>query len=174
MKCPACNHELKLLQVTGVKAQACQGSCGCLWFKWREIKKLKDRNPASGETLLHVERADGVRVFRDVQHPCPNCIHTLLLRHCFSRQFNYEVDQCAKCGGFWLDVGSLAHLPQKSPTASDRQTAAAYFKSLFEDNLKPENLTHPDTQEAARIIYNLFRFLTPQALFPPETSFDLL
>ena len=157
-----------------MKAQACVGSCGGLWFEWREVKKLKDRNAAAGAELLHVERAAGVHVFRDVQHPCPHCIHTLLYRHCFSRKFNYEVDQCAKCAGFWVDVGTLAHLPLKSPTESDRQTAKEYFKSLFEENLKLENLTHPDTQEAAQIIVHLYRFLTPKALFPTKTPLDLL
>lgn len=169
MNCPACNNELKLVSVTGVKAQACEGSCGGLWFEWREVKKLKDRNAAAGADLLHVERAEGVHVFRDIQYPCPHCIHTLLHRHCFSRQFNYEVDQCSKCAGFWLDAGVLALLSQQSPTESDKQIAAAYFKSLFEERLKPENLTHPDTQEAAQTIVRLFRFLTPQGLFPMET-----
>jgi Zn-finger nucleic acid-binding protein len=161
MNCPACNNELKLLQVTGVKAHACEGSCGGLWFEWKEIKKLKDRNAGAGAELLHVERAEGVHVFRDIQHPCPKCLHTLLYRHCFSRKFNYEVDQCAKCAGFWLDAGALAPLSQKSPAESDQEIAKAYFQSLFEENLKPDNLTHPDTQEAAEVIYHLFRFLTP-------------
>lgn len=168
MNCPACNHELQLIQVTGIKVQACQGSCGSLWFEWSAIKKLKDRNPAAGAELLHVERADGVHMFRDVQHPCPHCIHTLLYRHCFNRQFNYEVDQCAKCAGFWVDVGTLANLQHHEPRESDKQTAAAYFKNLFEENLKPDNLTHPDTQEAAQNIVHIFRFLTPPALFPAE------
>lgn len=168
MKCPACNHELKLLQVTGVKAHACEGSCGGLWFEWKEIKKLYDRNTGAGAELLHVERADGVHIFRNVHHPCPRCIHTVLYRHCFSKPFNYEVDQCSKCAGFWLNAGALAHLAQISPTETDQQTAKAYFKSLFDESLKPEYLPHPDTHDAAQIIYQLFRFLTPQPLFPLE------
>ena len=172
MNCPACNHELKLLKVTGVKAHACEGSCGGLWFEWRQIKKLKDRNAAAGAELLHVERAEGVHVFRDIQHPCPHCIHTLLYRHCFSREFKYEVDQCSKCAGFWLDAGILSQLPQEAPAESDQQTAKNYFKNMFEVNLKSEILTHPDAHEAAQIIFDLFRFLTPQVLFPEKTSHD--
>ncbi len=172
MNCPACKNELKPLQITGVKVQACEGSCGGLWFEWHEIKKLKDRNAAAGTELLRVKRAEGVHVFRDVQHPCPHCIHTLLYRHCFNREFKYEVDQCAKCAGFWLDAGALAHLAQDAPTESDQQKAAAYFKSLFEESLKPENLTDPDTQEAAQTIVHIFRFLTPQVLFPTKTPLN--
>lgn len=174
MNCPACNNELKTLAVAGVKVLACADSCGGLWFEWNEIKKLKDRNPAAGEALLHVERAEGVHVFRDIQHPCPKCIQTLLYRHCFNRRFRYEIDQCAKCGGFWVDVGALAGLEARSSSESSRQTAAAYFKTLFEENIKPENLTHPDTQESARVIVQLFRFLTPQPLFPTKTPLDPL
>ncbi len=174
MNCPACNNVLKALAVTGVKVLACADSCGGLWFEWNEIKKLKDRNPAAGEALLHVERAEGVHVFRDIQHPCPKCTQTLLYRHFFNRRFRYEIDQCSKCGGFWVDVGWLAGLEAQSPSESGGQTAAAYFKTLFEENIKPENLTHPDTQEAARIIVQLFRFLTPKPLFPPQTPLDPL
>ena len=172
MNCPACNHELKLLEVTGVKVHACEGSCGGLWFEWNQIKKLADRNAGAGAELLHVERAEGVRVFRDIQHPCPRCIHTLLYRHCFSKPFYYEVDQCAKCAGFWLDAGALAHLPRQSPTEADQQTAKAYFASLFGESLETEYLPHPDTHDAAQTIYHLFRFLTPQTLFPTKTPFD--
>ncbi len=174
MNCPACNNELQFEEITGVKVQACEGSCGGLWFEWNAIKKLKDRNAAAGAELLYVERAEGVHTFRDIQHPCPHCIHTLLYRHCFSRQFNYEVDQCAKCAGFWVNVGALAHLPQNAPTESDQQKAAAYFKNLFEESLRPENLTHPDTQEAAQTILHIFRFLTPPTLFPTTTPLDLI
>ena len=174
MNCPSCNNELKALAVTGVRVLACAESCGGLWFEWSEIKKLKDRNPAAGEALLHVERAEGVHVFRDIQHPCPKCKHTLLYRHCFNRRFRYEIDQCSKCAGFWVDVGWLARLEVQSPSESGRQTAAAYFKTLFEESIKPENMTHPDSQEAARIIVQLFRFLTPQLLFPTKTPLDPL
>lgn len=161
MKCPACNNELQLLQVTGIKVHACEGSCGGLWFEWPEIKKLADRNTGAGAELLHVERADGVHIFRNIQHPCPRCIHTLLYRHCFSKTYNYEVDQCSKCAGFWVDAGDLSHLPLTSPTKADQQTANSYFSSLFDESLKPEYLSHPDTHDAAQIIYQLFRFLTP-------------
>ncbi len=174
MNCPSCNNELKALAVTGVRILACAESCGGLWFEWSEIKKLKDRNPAAGEALLHVERAEGVHVFRDIQHPCPKCKHTLLYRHCFNRRFRYEIDQCSKCAGFWVDVGWLARLEAQLSSESDRQTAAAYFKTLFEESIKPENMTHPDSQEAARIIVQLFRFLTPQPLFPTKTPLDPL
>lgn len=161
MDCPACHNELQLVEITGVKVQACVGSCGGLWFAWSAIKKLRDRNPAVGAELLHVERAEGVHTFRNIQHPCPHCIRSLLYRHCFSRQFRYEIDQCAKCAGFWVDVGALAHLPLKSPTEEDQQIAKAYFQNLFEENLIPENLPHPDTQDAAQTITHIYRFLTP-------------
>ena len=168
MNCPSCNNELKALAVTGVRVLACAGSCGGLWFERNQLKKLKNRNTGAGAELLRVERAEGVHVFRDVQHPCPHCIHSLLYRHWFSRKFHYEVDQCAKCGGFWIDVGALARLSPQSPAEAEQQTAKMYFKNLFEENLKPENLLHPDTQAAARIIVKIFRFLTPKTLFPAE------
>jgi Zn-finger nucleic acid-binding protein len=172
MNCPACNNELQTVEITGVKVQACVGSCGGLWFEWSAIKKLRDRIPAAGAELLHVERAEGVHTFRDIQHPCPHCILSLLYRHCFNREFRYEIDQCAKCAGFWVDVGSLSDLPLNAPTEEDRQKAAAYFKILFEENLNPENLPHPDTHEAVQTIHQIFRFLTPAILFPEKTPLD--
>ena len=149
------------MEITGVKVQACVGSCGGLWFEWSAIKKLKDRNPGAGAELLHVERAEGVHTFRDIQHPCPHCIRSLLYRHFFSRKFHYEIDQCAKCAGFWVDVGILARTHLESSTPAEQDAVKTYFKNLFDENLKPENLPHPDTQDAAQTITRIYRFLTP-------------
>ena len=166
MNCPACNHELTILEITGVKVRACAGSCGGLWFERSTFRKLRERLPGTGESLLHVERAPGVHVFRDVHHPCPKCIHTLLYRHCFSREFRYEVDQCAKCAGFWIDPGTLPEIIGDTSPEAVSEAASLYFKSLFEDQLTPENLTHPDTQDAAQTVAYIFRFLVPAPLFP--------
>ena len=168
MNCPACNNELQTVEITGVKVQACVGSCGGLWFEWSAIKKLKDRNPGTGAELLHVERAEGVHTFRNIQHPCPHCIRSLLYRHCFSRKFHYEIDQCAKCAGFWVDVGILARTHLESSTPAEQDAVKTYFKNLFDETLTPENLPHPDTQDAAHTIIHIYRFLTPQRLFPAE------
>lgn len=172
MNCPSCNQELTPKKITGVPVQACEGSCGGLWFDRTALKKLKERNPGTGADLLHVERADGVHVFRNVHHPCPRCVSTLLYRHCFNKPLGYEIDQCSKCAGFWLDVGTLAQLPEDAGSA--QSAARVYFKNLFEENLKPEILAHPDTLEASRTILKLYRFLTPPNLFPSKTSLDAL
>ncbi len=168
MNCPACNNELTALEVTGVKVQACAGSCGGLWFERKEIQKLTERLPGAGVSLLHVERAPGVHIFRDIQHPCPRCLTTLLYRHCFSREFRYEVDQCAKCAGFWIDPGTLAEIAAETSPEAASDGAAAYFKSLFEDNLAPEHLTHFDTHEAAQLIHSVYQFLTPGPSIPVQ------
>ena len=166
MNCPACNQELTLAPITGIRAQACFGGCGGLWFDRRELNKLKERNPGTGENLLHIERAEGVHIFRNAQHPCPKCTKNLLYRHCFNAKFLYEIDQCARCGGFWVDVGTLSALLPDSLSGPDRQALEAYFQSLFKESLAPHTLSHPDNWEAAEMIHQIYRFLCPPALYP--------
>ncbi|NIP99280.1 MAG: hypothetical protein GWM98_01735, partial [Nitrospinaceae bacterium] len=118
MKCPSCENPLTSQSTAGVKVMTCRRGCGGLWFDGREIQKLQERLPGAGAALLPVERPAGVYIFRDIQHPCPRCVSTLLYRHCFSKTFQYEVDQCARCGGFWVDPGTLPEIASEtSPEA---------------------------------------------------------
>lgn len=170
MKCPACENELIKFSVAGVTVLACEAGCGSYWFDVQQIKRLPERLPGAGASLLTtVRRADGVKTFRNSQHICPKCQSTLLYRHCFSRKLEMEVDQCSKCGGWWVDVGTLATLETHFSTEADRKQAAEdYFTSVFQDKVARMNRVNHDTLEAAQMIVQIFTFLTPPAYLPKK------
>jgi len=169
MNCPSCNHTLSDNTVAGMTVQTCEGGCGSLWFDRKQMKKLTERLPSSGQSLLEIPQAEGVRLYRDVDHICPHCTHTLLYRHCFSRKLEFEIDQCARCGGFWVDTGYLARIRKRCKSPEDqRQAAREYFKSLFDDKVANMNMVNHDTLEAAKDIVRLFTFITPPDWLPEK------
>lgn len=164
MNCPACKQELTPHAITGVNVHACEDGCGGLWTASAQIKKLADRNAGTGESLLKVKRAEGVRVFRNIEHVCPKCETTLLYRHFFSKAHEMEIDQCSKCGGYWVDVGVLAHAFQEH--VSDEEQAdqvKSFLNMLYQEKVRGMVSNH-ETIECARDIVQLFRFLIPEKL----------
>lgn len=174
MICPSCGNTLSNMNAVGIKADVCVGGCGGLWLPRRETRKLDDRLPGQGFSLLFVERADGVHLFRNPEHPCPHCKTTLLYRHCFSRKLKMEIDQCSKCGGFWLDAGTLASLSDENLTEEQKQAIAReYFEEMFEVKIRNMNMVNHDTLEAARQIVRLFLFITPAPYAPSSFPLEL-
>lgn len=133
-----------------------------------------DRLPGQGDSFLLIERAEGVRLFRNPEHPCPNCQTTLLYRHCFSRKLEMEIDQCSKCGGYWLDSGILAKLGDNYLGEEQKQNLARdYFKEMFDIKVRNMNMVNHDTLEAAKQIVRLFLFITPKPYTPTSLPLEL-
>jgi len=162
VRCPSCQNALSARAEAGVGAWVCAGGCGGLWFPLSAVRQLTERPPADGSGFLAVERADGVRLFRNPEHPCPHCRTTLLYRHGFSRRLELEIDQCSKCGGYFVDPGILARAGDMKIAAETRQALARdYFAELFENRVRQMNLVNHDTLESARQIVRIFQFITP-------------
>ena len=80
-----------------------------------------------------------------------------------------EVDQCSKCGGWWVDVGTLATLESRYSTEADRKQAAEdYFITVFQNKVANMNRVNHDTLEAAQTIVEIFIFLTPPIYLPQK------
>ena len=174
MNCPSCDNTLTSQNEAGIQAQVCAGGCGGLWLEGRQVKKVRDRLPGAGVHLLDIPRAEGVHVFRDVQHVCPHCRTTLLYRHCFDRQLELEIDQCAKCAGFWLETGPLPDIVSLGKSSADRaRNAGQFFHVLIDEKVANMNFVNHDTLEAAQQIVLIFRFLTPPDLFPQTLPLEL-
>ena len=48
-----------------------------------------------------------------------------MMRHYYSVRTEVVVDQCAGCGGYWLDAGELQSIREQFATQSDREDARA-------------------------------------------------
>ena len=165
MECPACKNTLTKIIKTGVQVLACEGQCGGLWFSQSQVKKLEKLKSGLGMLLLRIKRADGVKVYRGVEHICPQCRTTLLFRHFFTKEFDTEVNQCAKCGGFWIDIAGLAKL--ESMKGEQKQKAVKkYFSVILHKKILGIHILNEDVAKAVKNIIQIFRFLCPEEDFP--------
>jgi uncharacterized protein len=160
MKCPACENELTEHKISGVQVNFCHGSCGGLWFHITQTRKIERLKPGAGSALLHFELADGVKTYRGAEHPCPQCKTTLLYRHFYSRKFDTEVNQCAKCSGFWIDVGGLVKI-MNSTQEEQKESLEKYFAAIMDEKISGMNRASQDIAEAAALISTIFLFLKP-------------
>jgi Zn-finger nucleic acid-binding protein len=160
MKCPACENELIEHKVSDVQVNVCRGSCGGLWFHITQTRKIEHLKSGTGSALLHFELADGVKIYRGAEHPCPHCKTTLLYRHFFSQKLDTEVNQCSKCSGFWVDVGGLVKI-MSLPQEEQKELLENYFTAIMDEKISWMNLANQDIAQAARLISSIFSFLRP-------------
>ncbi|MBC8288103.1 MAG: zf-TFIIB domain-containing protein [Nitrospinae bacterium] len=161
MKCPACKNALHESVVAGVKIQACPGECGGLWINRFQFKKIQALKPGIGQSLLMIERAEGVKTYRGAEHVCPACEITLLHRHFFSTEGDSEVNQCSKCRGFWIDLAGLAKL-KSLPADQRRQAVENYFTTVIDVKLSQMRILHNDMAQQAQILTQILQFLCPE------------
>jgi Zn-finger nucleic acid-binding protein len=166
MKCPACDRKLTQLQVGDVTLDVCRGGCGGIWFDWFELKKMDEPFEQVGEAL-DIERDDSVQVNPEQRRHCPHCGDVVMMRHFFSVKRDIEVDECPKCGGFWLDYGELAHIREQYGSESERdEDAREEFAAMFDDELEKMSRESAEKLQKAHRFARLFRFLLPSYYIP--------
>jgi uncharacterized protein len=164
MKCPACQNELHTSIVTGIKVLSCIGECGGLWIDRFQFKKIQALKPGSGESLLMIERSEGVKIYRGAEHVCPACETTLLYRHFFSVSLNTEINQCSKCRGFWLDLAGLAQL-KSLPSNQKRQAGEKHFITVINEKISSMRLHHDDMKQQAEVLTRILKFICSSGEF---------
>ena len=160
MRCPACENELTEYKASKFTVDICRGSCGGIWIHHSQAEKIQHLKPGIGTDLLLFEKADGVKTYRNSEHPCPNCKTTLLYRHFFSKKYDTEVNQCSKCSGFWIDLGGLTEI-LISRKKNKRDLIENYFTVIRNEKISRMNLANQDIAEAAELITVIFNFLRP-------------
>ncbi|MFO7609965.1 MAG: zf-TFIIB domain-containing protein [Candidatus Krumholzibacteriia bacterium] len=167
MKCPACGHGMTETTASGIKADVCAGGCGGVWFDWLELKQVDERHEAAGEELLHAARDPHVQVDHAGKRHCPRCEGVVMMRHFASVKREIEVDECARCGGFFLDHGELNRLRDQYATEDERQQAAeSLFAELFDAGLEDLHDLSEEQAERSRAFTRIFRFLLPSYWLP--------
>lgn len=114
MQCPKCNAAMSEVEVEGITVDRCDG-CGGLWFDLREheyLKEIKDSEKIDSGSRGRGEAMDAVR---DIE--CPRC-STLMVKLGFPDQPEIQYEQCATCGGAFLDAGEFSDY--KENTVSER------------------------------------------------------
>jgi len=157
MNCPSCSNGLTIFYYGELGVMACQYGCAGLWFDRYEIKKINSSNFRKGRELLKIEQAQGIRLFRNVDHVCPKCEMTLLLRHFFDKKHSLEVDQCPRCGGIWIEMGEI--FKEKKSDVEREKLINNYFIFIYEKKILKMDLSIADIRIAAEQILQVFRYL---------------
>ena len=127
MICPVCKKNMTEEDFGGVKVDVCRDGCKGIWFDWFELTKLDEQNEGLGDALQ--EALHFPRVNDENRGPinCPKC-GIPLHRHLYKSSKEVNIDECYKCGGFFLDSGELTELRDHHMS---KQEEAAYLDKLL-------------------------------------------
>lgn len=167
MKCPVCHHNLTEVEAGDIKVDICKDGCGGIWFDHFELEKVDEHHEHAGEALLDIERKEGVKVRLDEKRPCPRCSGITMMKHFFSLKRKVEIDECASCGGVWLDAGELRDIRTLYKTAEEREAAAdEYFSEIFNLAATEERKKPQEELAKAHKFSKMFKFICPTYYIP--------
>jgi len=167
MNCPACKNQLEQMKVGEITVDVCNNGCGGLWFDNYELKQVDEKHETAGERLLHVDKDPSISLDTSARRACPKCDSQIMMRHFMSVKRNVEIDECANCGGVWLDAGELGGIRDQFDTELEREQAAdAYFADTFGDELDKMLEASEEKQKQARKFAKIFRFICPSYYIP--------
>ncbi len=169
MICPACQNNLKEIKIGDLALDVCEGGCGGVWFDNFELEKVDEPHEHAGEQLLNISRDGSIKVDYSAKRKCPRCQDIIMMKHYFSIQKSVELDECAQCGGIWLDVGELAQIRSLYPDEEARNKATEEYFSQVAASSLAEIKTQSDNDSAkARRFAQLFRFICPSYYIPGD------
>jgi Zn-finger nucleic acid-binding protein len=125
MKCPSCKNPLREKGAGGMTLDVCYGGCGGIWFDATELERVSASAASTLHTIWNVPVSD---VKLTEPRLCPRCPELILERKWFSDLKKVEIDQCAKCGGIWLDAGEFTRIYEEIKGA---KTAPPHWASAI-------------------------------------------
>jgi len=153
--------------VGDIAVDVCRNGCAGIWFDNFELQRVDETHEAAGESLLQIERNPATSVDHSLKRSCPKCETQKMLKHFMSVKREVEVDECPKCGGFWLDAGELGQIRGQFETQADREQAAhAYFSDTFGGEIEKKLGQSSESHKRAGNIARMFRFICPSYYIP--------
>jgi Zn-finger nucleic acid-binding protein len=162
LTCPACKNKLQILESEGVQVDACVGHCGGVWFDNRELQQVDESFEHAGEAFMHIARDPDLKPDMKSKRHCPVCLDIVMMRHFFSVKRKIEVDECAKCGGVWLDADELESIRGEYKDTQSREAAADdLFHVHFDQELA--TMKQESQQKVARAsrFASMFQWICP-------------
>jgi Zn-finger nucleic acid-binding protein len=157
--------------VEDIAVDVCKQGCGGLWFDKFELQKVDEPHESAGEILLQIKKEGTVTVDPTQRRECPKCKDIVMMRHFFSVKKEVEVDECPKCGGFWLDYGELGQIREQYASEAERLNAAKeYFEKIFGGELMRMKAGGDEKLEKAKEIARMFRFICPSYYIPGKQN----
>ena len=108
MTCSVCGKEM-VQKNFGVNVDVCENGCKGMWFDRDELQMLDEKNDGLGAALENALRYPRSNAGNRGQIKCPTC-SIPMHAHRYKRAREVNVDECYKCGGFFLDSGELTEI----------------------------------------------------------------
>ncbi len=109
MKCPKCDNVMQKVSVEDIEVDCC-GNCEGIWFDLREHDHLKDiRGSEDRIDMGDPAKGDQMNAVRNIH--CPRCT-VQLVKLFMHDQTHIKYEQCATCGGVFLDAGEFTDFKQ--------------------------------------------------------------
>jgi len=167
VKCPACANDMTQVEVQNVTLDVCKGGCGGIWFDWFELNRIDEPHESLGADMLHVPVDAAVKVDHDQKRHCPRCDNMPMMRHFASVKREFQLDECPRCAGYFLDHGELNRIRDQYESDEDRSAAAeALFADLFDEGLDQMAADSADQAQKSRRLAKMLRFLLPSNYMP--------
>ncbi len=131
MKCPACTASLLEFRSGEVLVDVCSSACGGVWFDPNELDKLDEINEAVPQHILRPVKNAHVVIDHNRKRECPRCTGSALEKKLHDEHYQLEIDECAKCGGIWLDLGELDNLRSDNKSQDERNAVISRFERAY-------------------------------------------
>ncbi|MDH4316966.1 MAG: zf-TFIIB domain-containing protein [Desulfobulbaceae bacterium] len=166
MICPACENELRIIKLENISLDVCTEGCGGVWFDRFELQKMDEAHEFTDESLFDLNIKPKVKVDQSKKRKCPKCASIVMMKHFFSPKQEAKVDECPKCGGFWLDEGELFQIRNQFSDKQERDEAVKkHFATLFDVELEKMKAQSEEQTQKAQKIARMFRLITPSYYF---------
>ena len=153
--------------VNDINLDGGEDGCGGIWFDWFELNMIDEPHEAKGAEVLHGTIDASVKVNHDAKRGCPRCEDMLLMKHFASVKREFQVDECPRCAGYFLDYGELNRIRDQYETEEERSEAAqAIFADLFDEGLENMASESDEKVEKGKRLAHMFRFLLPSYYMP--------
>ena len=136
MKCPVCSNELAEYNTGNFKADICRDGCAGIWLDESELEKCDQFNEKFDSNLLRVKKNADVLIDRNKKRNCPKCTDQVLNRVMLDKDRMFEIDNCPKCHGHWLDIGELERMRSLDKENSELMGRVNSFQKKLEEDYK--------------------------------------
>jgi len=160
INCPRCKTAMEIVRVDDVDLERCT-SCAGIFFDNFELKKLDEAHEGKGSEVFSKDKtARRVAPAMDQKLPCPKCPGIIMMRRYSSVKRAVEVDECAKCGGIWVDPGEISAIRSEFATEEDRIKAAdKIFGEMFGVEMEAQRQSSQAQKQTFARASSALRFL---------------
>lgn len=138
LKCPACENNLIPFEAGAVVVDICKRGCGGIWFDKDELYRVDNKQELNGSCLANISANPNVQINNSDRY-CPVCKVEKMRKHYYSPKLQtFEIDECGKCGGIWLDNKEIDAIRQTFENNEDKLSYEGSYMSALSYELIDE------------------------------------